>query len=246
MKRQLVLLPILLFLVISTYASTHDDSVFDKPFVLGLDIGHTQTNQIHSVTFPLGYSTFSYVPQKSPSSTRYGISLSRKFIVNSLNNILIGLSYHQFSSKTIKGTLEQGIFPPYYNANYQYNLQSSQLLAEIKAQHQWHQLFYPYLTAGIGWGINTAKQFQTTVPDYLTVTPTFSNQTNSALSYTLGLGVDILLSTKVAMGVGYLFSDLGQVGLGHGLIRNTVLPNYINQSHLYTNTVLAQLSWYIN
>ena len=104
MKRHLVLLLLLPFLVIPTYASTNN-TVFNKSFVLGSDIGAAQIDQVQSVTFPLGYSTFSYVPQKVPSFTRYGISLSHKFIFNSLNNILMGLNYHQFSSTNIEGTL---------------------------------------------------------------------------------------------------------------------------------------------
>ncbi|MFC3909135.1 outer membrane protein [Legionella dresdenensis] len=214
--------------------------------VLGLDAGIAQTNQLsRTVTFPLGYSTFNYTPDKKNSSfARYGVSLGRRLVFDSLNSIIIGLGYHQLSSRDVKGTLQQGIFPPFYSANYQYTIQMSQLLAEVKVQREWHEKFYPYLTAGIGGAYNKAKNFSTTVPGYLTVTPDFSNHNNSSLSYMLGLGIDTLILPNVAVGVGYVFSDLGHVGLGDGSIRNRAVPDYLNQSHLYINTLVAQLHWY--
>jgi opacity protein-like surface antigen len=245
LKRQFILFSLLLFLIQASYGNTNEKILADKRFVLGLDFGVTaRTQLVHEVTFPLGYSTFLYTPDRKDPFVRYGVSLGRKFTLNALNSIIIGLGYHQYSSIDVNGTLQQGISAPLYSANYQYNLQLSNLLAEAKVQRQWLQKFYPYLTAGIGGGFNKAKQFSTTVPDYLTVTPSFTDHTNSSLSYMLGLGIDILLLSNATVGIGYAFSDLGEVGLGNGSIRGITLANYLNQSHLYTNTILAQLSWY--
>ncbi|KTD46610.1 hypothetical protein Lrub_1532 [Legionella rubrilucens] len=222
------------------------DTLRDKRFVLGLDAGAAKTKQLsQSVHFPLGYSTFNYLPERDASSTRYGISLGRRFLLNPLNSLIMGLSYHQFSSMAVRGTLQQGIFPPLYTANYEYTIELSQLLIDAKLQHQWGQRFYPYLIAGIGAGFNRAEHFYTTVPGYLTVTPTYANHHRSSLSYALGLGIDTLLTPHVSVGVGYLFSDLGQVGLGDGAIRQTRVSNHLSQSHLHMNTVLAQISWSI-
>lgn len=245
MIRQFFLFSLLLFIHIS-YCNAEVSITRDKQLVLGVDLGVAVTNQLGSkVTFPLGYSTFSYTPDNTTaSSARYGISLGRTFTLSPLNNLIIGLGYHRFSTLNVNGTLEQGITPPFYSANYEYSLQLSQLLAEAKFQHTWRQVFYPYLSAGIGAGFNLATQFNTTVPNYLTVTPAFTNHKNTSLSYSLGLGIDTLVASNVTVGAGYVFSDLGSVGLGTGTIRSRVLADYLKQSHLYMNTFLVQLNWY--
>jgi opacity protein-like surface antigen len=244
-KPQFILFLALFFLIPSSYCDTQHKSIDGKRFVLGLDAGFAASDELSQTTqFPLGFSTLHYTPDgKYSYSARYGVSLGRAFKLNSVNKIIIGLSYHQFSAMWAKGTLEQGITPPLYGANYQYAIQLSQLLAEAKIQHQWHP-FYPYLTAGIGAGFNSAKRFSTTIPNYLTVTPVFTHHSNSSLSYMLGLGIDTQIAPDITVGVGYVFSDLGQAGLGNGSIRGRTLSNYLNQSHVYVNTLLAQLNVY--
>ncbi|KTC64720.1 Opacity protein and related surface antigens (plasmid) [Legionella adelaidensis] len=244
MKRQFILFFLLFFFSHFTYSNTPENITSDKRFVLGLDLGLTAKEQlVKSTRFPLGYSTFIYTPSKN-NPARYGVSLGRIFKLNSSNNLVIGLGYHQFNSFNVSGTLQQGISPPFFNANYQYTVQLSQLLAEAKVQHQWSPRWYPYLTAGVGGGFNKARQFSTTVPSYLTVTPAFSHHTDSSLSYMLGAGIDTVLLPNVTFGLGYVFSDLGHVGLDSGSILGGTVPNYLSQSHFYTNTFLAQLSWY--
>ncbi|RJT48791.1 outer membrane protein [Legionella taurinensis] len=245
MKRQLILFSYLCLVMPTLYSSGVADPG-DKRFVFGLDAGAAKTKQLsQSAHFQLGYSTFNYLPDSDTSTMRYGISLGRRFLLNPLNSVIIGLSYHQFSDMKVRGTLQQGISPPLYSANYEYTIQLSQLLVDAKLQHQWGQRFYPYLTAGIGGGFNRAEHFYTTVPGYLTVTPTYANHRRSSLSYALGLGIDTLVAPHVTVGIGYLFSDLGRVGLGSGVIRQTRVSNYLSQSHLHMNTVLAQISWSI-
>jgi opacity protein-like surface antigen len=160
--------------------------------------------------------------------------------------MIIGLSYHRLTQIDVTGLLQQGIAPPYYAAGYHYTMQLSQLLAEAKVQHQWNHIFYPYVTAGIGGGFNSAKYFHTTVPEYLTVTPAYRNHNSSTLSYSLGLGIDTLVHSNATLGIGYLFSDIGQTALGNGFIRERVVANYLNQSHVYVNTLQVQLSCYFN
>lgn len=245
MNRRFILIFILFFFIQSSWCLSGEKSISDKKLVLGLDLGLAEAYTIRDVNFALGYSTFNYLPDKKTlSSARYGVSLSRAFKLNSLEKIIIGLGYHRSDSLPIKGTLQQGISTPLYTANYQYTIQLSQLLAEVKAQYTWRRIFYPYMTAGIGGGLNTARKFTTTVPGYLTVTPAFADHTRSSVSYMLGLGMDTLLASNVTAGIGYVFSDFGQVGTGNGLIRGRTLSNNLNSSHLYMNTLLAQLNWY--
>lgn len=249
MKRTLTLCLLLFSPIYVAYCNTDASSIHTKRFVLGVDVGVAKISSLgRTVGFPLGYSTFHYFSDKEKAAAaRYGISLSRKFMFDDTNNIIVGVSYHRFSDVQVNGTLQQGISAPLYTASYQYTLQLSQVLAEVKLQHEWHHLFFPYLTAGLGAGLNTAQNYGTTVPNYLTITPTYTNHQSSSLSYTLGLGLDTVIAPHVpnlTIGLGYLFSDLGQASLGHGSIRTRALPHYLNQSHVYINTFLGQLNWY--
>ncbi|MCX7115614.1 MAG: hypothetical protein NTW08_06890 [Gammaproteobacteria bacterium] len=213
-------------------------------YVLGLDLGLSETTSLgNAITFPLGYSTFIYTPyHHTDTPLRYGVSLSKNIPLTPFNTLQLGVSYHPYTSMQVNGTLQQGISQPYYEASYSYSIQGAQLLAEAKLEHLWRNRYAPYLIAGIGAGFNKAQQYATTVPNYLTLTPFYTNNTTTSFSYTAGLGVDLFIKPELSIGLGYRFSDLGSVGLGQGAIRNTPVSNVLNQSHLYLNTVLIQLN----
>jgi opacity protein-like surface antigen len=245
MKR-LVILFTFLFFSIHSWGNAGERTFPGKRFVAGLTVGVAKTNQAgRAIRFPLGYSTFDYRPDENISpAVSYGGSLGYILKPDAFNNLIVSLSYHRLSNMEVNGTLEQGISAPFYSARYQYAIQLSQLLAEVKIQHKWRQTLYPYLTAGIGSGFNSAKNFGTTVPDYLTVTPAFANHTRSSLGYMLGLGMDTPIASNITAGIEYRFSNWGQAGPGNGVIRMRTLPDYLSQSHLYTNALSAQLNYY--
>ncbi len=215
--------------------------------VLGLDLGISEIQNLgNTASFPLGYSTFQYTPNnttKDPS--RFGAYVAKQFSLSSLNALQIGVSYHYITTMSVNGTLEQGISPPFVPFSYSYSLHSSQLLAEGKWVHQWREAYYPYAAAGIGAGFNHAQNYATNIPDFMTLTPYYSNHSSTSFSYSLGLGLDYALTKSITAGLGYRFSDLGHFALGNGAIRNILVTSPLSQSHLYLNTLLIELNWYI-
>lgn len=213
-------------------------------YVLGLDVGLSTTNSLNaSDSFNVGYSTFSYNPnQTNINPYRFGISIKKNNNLSSNIFLQTGLSYHTLSSISVSGVLKQGISPSLYPFNYNYSVNNQTVLAEAKLIHQWHNVLYPYLTAGIGAAFNAVDNFTTNVPGYLTVTPSFFDTSNTSFSYVLGFGVDVIKYHPLSIGLGYRFSDLGLVGLGSAQIRNKYIKNPINPQHVYLNTVLLELN----
>jgi hypothetical protein len=220
----------------------------NRQYSIGLDLGVAKpTNLGNSTTFPLGYSTFSYSPvTQNVHALISGISISKVLAITPLSTLQIGVSAHSLSSSiSVKGNLEQGISPPYYQATYSYSINSYQYLAEAKLQHQVYEHYFPYIYLGLGVASNSAYDYSTTVPDYLTVTPDYSNKTTNSFAYSLGLGIDYFVKPQVSIGLGYRFINLGKIGLGSGVIRNTNVDAKLTQSNLYLNTLLAQLNYFI-
>jgi opacity protein-like surface antigen len=217
-----------------------------RQYSVGLDLGVAKsTNLGNSTTFPLGYSTYSYSSSThNVDALVSGISISKILTIAPLDTLQIGVSAHYISNMTAKGNLEQCI-SSYYQSTYFYHINSHQYLAEAILHHQFYDRYFPYIYLGLGIASNKAYNYSTTIPDYLTVTPEYSNKTTNSFTYSLGLGVDYFVIPRLSIGIGYRFINLGKVGLGPGVIRNTNVSAKLMQSNLYLNTFLAQLNYFI-
>lgn len=216
-----------------------------QQYIFGLDLGLSAPNNLgNSTSMPLGYSTFSYQAQHHNDfgPLRFGATFSRRLTFTPKSSLDIGLSYHALSTMLVNGNLNQGISPLYYPTTYQYSVKASQLLAEAKLVHQWHDLFYPYIIAGVGGGFNKAQHYSTSIPEFMTITPMYTNHSETSFSYTAGFGMNYFIAEPISLGLGYRFSDLGSVGLGNGTIRYTTIPSPLKQAHVYLNTLLIELN----
>lgn len=236
----------LAFAPMTTLAKNSVSLLNNNPYSVGLDLGIAKpTNIGKSTTFPLGYSTFAYSSNSNDAHALIsGVSVNKTLTINSLYTLQVGISYHYISSMDVKGNLEQGISSPYYQSTYSYSVNSSQYLAEAKLRRQFYH-YFPYVFLGLGVASNSAYDYSTAVPNYLTVTPNYSNRTTNSFTYSLGIGVDYFVMPKLSIGLGYRFINLGNVGLGTGVIRNTRVGAELTQSNLYINTLLAQLNYFI-
>lgn len=221
--------------------------VFAYTGSVGLDVGVAMpTNAGKSATFPLGFSTFSYSPNTNIDHDYIsGISFNKMFVLAPLYSAQLGASYHYLSSMNVKGSLLQGVAPPFYQASYAYSINSSQYMIEAKLRREFQSQFFPYAYLGLGLAANSAFDYTTNVPAYLTVTPDYSNKTTYVFTYSLGIGMDYLVVPKLSVGLGYRFINLGSTGLGKGTIRNTSTTAALTQSNLYVNSLLVQLNYFI-
>jgi hypothetical protein len=157
-----------------------------------------------------------------------------------------GFDYTQAASLSADGTLIQGADSHSQNTySYHYSVLTRQLLAEGKLLLNSFNPIHPYILAGLGVAINKASDYYISAPVGTTFTRLYQNNTATSFTYSLGAGVDVDITNNVRFGVGYRFSDLGTVQLGQATINNTTVSGTLAQSSLYTNAILAQLTWVI-
>lgn len=158
--------------------------------------------------------------------------------------IQVGVDYNQSSSFSTSGNFIQGAdVISQDNYTYHYNVITRQILAAGKLLYTFKHIYHPYLFAGVGASFNKAYNYTTNVPPFLTFTRMYSDHTNTSFSYAAGFGVDVDVTRKIRAGIGYRFADLGRADLGNPNIDGISVPGALSQSHIYTNEVLAQVTW---
>jgi opacity protein-like surface antigen len=161
-----------------------------------------------------------------------------------------GFQYDYFGSVTAKGLNGAGIEPQtstFYN--YQYQLQTQQLLFIGKFLFTVRHMFHPYLAAGLGAAFNHAHGYNavTSQTGSVNLTPTFSSNMQTSFSYSVGLGFDIDIDPHARLGIGYRFSDFGKSSLGNG---GVIYNNYFSPvsfslggSHTYVNQLALEFGY---
>lgn len=150
-----------------------------------------------------------------------------------------GIGFAGASDASVSGVVNVNGIPDVYT----YSYQVSHVRAELKGKliTNGFQPVQPYFSASLGVGFNHSHDYiPTTIDPILYPTYWFSTVSTPALSYTLGLGVQKMLSPNWQVGIGYEFADWGQSHLGEDdvtLLQGPMLP------HLYTNELLFSLSY---
>jgi opacity protein-like surface antigen len=156
----------------------------------------------------------------------------------------MGLSYNQTWDFKAQGSLLQGADAQSVDQySYQYSIITRQLLAESKLLYRFKERYLPYVLLGLGAAFNTASNYTTTVPPFLTFTRQYNNNTQTSFSYALGMGMDVQMIDNFRFGLGYRFADLGRIKLGKAIIDTNNAGGTLSQSHLYAHEVLAQITW---
>jgi opacity protein-like surface antigen len=161
-------------------------------------------------------------------------------------SLQLGLGYNQAWNIDAKGSLLQGADSQSADQySYHYSVLTRQLLAESKLLYRFRERYRPYALLGLGAAFNDASDYGTNVPPFSSFTRQYQNNTQTSFSYVLGLGVDVDVTNHLRLGIGYRFADFGQVKLGKSTIDTTSVDGTLSQTHLYTNEILAQLTFVI-
>ena len=216
---------ILIFTGIQAFADTSSPCYFFqcKP-VITLSAGGLSVNTHSNQTIPVYGSNYPYITDtyvnndSSQTGGLGGIFIGLQFPLNSDFSWQTGLSYYHTSDFTENGILHQfsNFSMDYDNFNYSYKFSSQQLLWESKFSTSFHTLFHPYIVGGIGPSWNEASNYSETSRYDYSGPPhiPFANHTTSNLSYLLGFGIDMNLSSHFLIGIGYRFDDFGKLSLG--------------------------------
>jgi opacity protein-like surface antigen len=218
--------------------------------IAAFSAGAAMTSNLgESKTFPIQDPTtdqfFTYtVKSGSQSSANLGGFLGAEWPIHSSWALQAGIDYNQTAPYKVSGVLVQGadtISADTYN--YYYHISTKQLLAEGKLSYLLSNCLRPYVLVGLGAAFNSAYNYYTTVPPFLTFTRMYKDNNTTAFSYAFGVGIDADIAPHVRLGVGYRFADLGKINLGSATIDTTSVSGTLTQSHLYSNQVLGQLTF---
>jgi opacity protein-like surface antigen len=100
----------------------------------------------------------------------------------------------------------------------------------------------PWVSASLGVRFNRAHDFTNTSLIFEALpNNNFTNHTKTAVTYTLGAGVQKSISEHWQLGVGYEFADWGKSELGRAF-RQT-MNSRLALNHLCTNGVLVNLTY---
>ena len=160
-----------------------------------------------------------------------------------------GVEYNYFGKIGVNGINTVGVEPQTSTTyNYNYNVQTQQVLGTIKLFATTYERFHPYGEVGLGAAFNHAGQYNATTTETgsINLTPGFSNLNQTQFSYSLGLGVDTQVSTKIRVGLGYRYSNFGSTSLGNGIVtfNNLHAPVPFNiSSNTYANQLIARISY---
>jgi opacity protein-like surface antigen len=97
----------------------------------------------------------------------------------------------------------------------------------------------------MGAAFNTANNFSTNVPEFLT-TRNYPSNTQTSFTYTVGIGAEYEYDSHIHLGWGYEFSNNGSVAFESSNVNGTPVTGTITQSHFYTNAIMAQVSYLID
>ncbi|MFI4918865.1 MAG: outer membrane protein [Legionellales bacterium] len=124
---------------------------------------------------------------------------------------------------------------------YQYQIEHARV--EFKGKlinNYFSSLVQPYLSGSFGVGFNNSHDYSaSSVDPILDPAPWFAPHTQVAFSYTLGAGLQAMVTEHWQVGMGYEFADWGKSNLEG----NINVTQGLALTHLYTNELLFSLGY---
>jgi opacity protein-like surface antigen len=154
----------------------------------------------------------------------------------------LGLAVAATSDASLSGDIWDDAVPQFDNHTYSYKIQHTHVAVKGKLLADAGFWLIPWVSASLGVGFNNAYGFHSTPTIFEALpTPDFSSHTQTALTYTVGAGVQKALSSHWQIGAGYEFADWGKSSLGRA--QGQTLNSGLGLNHLYTNGVLFNLTY---
>jgi opacity protein-like surface antigen len=166
---------------------------------------------------------------------------AQKSLTSSLQG-QFGLSVGTTSSAHVSGDIWDDADPQFNNSTFDYKIQHTFVSAKGKLLVNRDHWLIPWVSGSLGLAFNDAHSFDNTptTPDGL-ATPNFGSNTETAFTYTVGIGLQAALNAHWQLGLGYEFSDWGKNSLGRA--SGQTLNSGPSLNHLYSNGVLFNVTY---
>ncbi|MCL9683985.1 outer membrane protein [Legionella maioricensis] len=166
-------------------------------------------------------------------------------VQHSLNAVIsgqIGLAVAATTSTTINGEIWDDADPQFNNLVYSYKINHAHVAVKGKLLADMGYMAIPYVSGSVGVGFNRAHNFNNTPIIFEALpNPNFASNTETAFSYTVGIGLQKAITPNWQVGAGYEFADWGKSQLGLAL--GQTLGNGLAQDHVYTNALMFNVTY---
>jgi hypothetical protein len=157
--------------------------------------------------------------------------------------VQLGLAIVATNAAQLQGDIWETADPLFDNFSYQYKITHSHLAIKTKwLFNHWSNTVLPYLSASIGVARNKSYDFsmQPLIFEVLPG-PGFQAKQKMALTYTMGLGLQKILSKHWQLGVGYEFSDWGASSLNR--MPGQTIDSGLYLAHLYSHQLQCNITF---
>ena len=202
---------------------------------------------------------FTYRTKEPGSANAYGggfLGVERALPYHDLS-LQIGIEYDGFETTKLNGNSLTGIqddtstlYLYHYQIATQQVMGAAKLLGTLELPKIMPNRLHPYFSVALGSAFNKASQFTTSPAGEacsVNLTPIFANASDTQFSYNLGLGIDTDINPHFRLGLGYRYSNFGQISLGRGTITvnqyRSSIDSALHYSNVSANQFLAQLTF---
>lgn len=162
----------------------------------------------------------------------------------------LGLLVATTGDTKLQGEIWDDTSPQFNNFSYEYQVRNTRISLQGKLLFDHGSVsipwvyFTPWINASLGIGFNQAHDFENTPLIFEALpNPNFSRHTTTALTYTVGAGVQKILDRHCQIGIAYEFADWGKSALGRAPGQTTHSGLVLN--HLYTNGFLLNFTYLV-
>lgn len=191
--------------------------------------------------YPSPLPMYNFYTYNSPTSTMANaeifFGLQRPILSYMLGEL--GLGVAGVSDAKVTGTVNVNGFPDLYAYEYKVNHVRVELKGKLIGNTC--QPVQPYVSGSLGAGFNNSHDYRNGyVNPNLYLPPWFESNTTVAFAYSVGAGVQKMISPHWQIGVGYEFADLGKSFLNDD---GATLYKGPRLTHFYNNQLLFSLSF---
>ena len=154
----------------------------------------------------------------------------------------LGLAIALTSSASFSGDIWDDANPLFNNYIYSYRAQHTHVAVKAKVLTDVGHYFKPYVSASAGAGFNYLSSYSSISTNLEAApVPNFRSHTQTALTYTVGAGIERTLSNHWQAGLGYEFADWGPGHLSRGPGQTTA--HGVSFNHLWTNGLMFNITY---
>ncbi|KTC93815.1 SPOR domain-containing protein [Legionella drozanskii] len=156
----------------------------------------------------------------------------------------VGLRYQRVFARNVGKSILQYSMPEFANYNYSWQIYSDVALATAKFNFLQYRAFAPYLSGSVGAGFNKSRNYKEVALEGVTprISPFFTDNLTTQFAYNVGAGVDLQISSRFIVSLGYEYQDLGSVSSGSGAGNNWV-GQALNLGSYRSNAALLSVNY---